>query len=86
MIIRKLDYLTIGDTLQKAETEILENEKIGVVFAPNHGFVLYGNNGKDNSNIFIIKTKTEPSDYVGEKLDKKLEKNKKEFISIIDIF
>ena len=85
MIIRKLDKLALGDTLNKVETNVFEKKCIGMVYIENNGFVFYEDDDKIKSNIFIIKTKTTPSQYLDDELDKKLEKNKKEFISIIDI-
>lgn len=85
MIIRKLDNLALGDSLKKVETDVFEKKGMGMVYVPDRGFVFYEDDSENKSNLFIIKTKTKPSQYLDVELDKKLEKNKKEFISIIDI-
>jgi len=85
MIIRKLDKLTLGDAMKKVETNVFEKKCIGMVYIQNHGFVFYEDDDEIKSNLFIVKTKTKPSQYLDDDLEKKLQKNKEDFISIIDI-
>lgn len=85
MIIRKLDYLVLNENLKQFEVDIYQNQKLGMIYVPNNGYVFYENDNNVRKDIFIIKTKTPPELYVEETLQPRIAKNKEEFVQIIEI-
>lgn len=85
MIVRKWDYLNLNDELKNIEIEIYQNQKIGLIYVPDKGYVIYEENDGSKEDIIFIKTRTEPKQYNEEELKPKLLKNKKEFIELISM-
>ncbi len=83
MIIRDLRNLKMNEKLVKVESNVYEDKNIGIVFALNHGFILFDSCNDTWDNIFVIKTLTKPADYTEDMSDKKLLENKDEFVQVI---
>lgn len=83
MIIRKYEELNFNNILIKAECDVSKNQKIGIIYVQNRGYMLFNIENENWNDFIFIKTMTKPVEYTEDNLNDKIQKNKGDFIDLI---
>lgn len=76
MIIRKYEELNFNNILIKAECDVSKNQKIGIIYVQNRGYMLFNIENENWNDFKFIKTMTKPVEYTEDNLNDKIQKNK----------